>query len=84
MPSGTVVKEEKSTQKLSTTSLQAPSSKKQPAPPPPPPSPPYCPTPDYDTASLASQMTSDDNNKVRLKRHRVFSYNGTVETVFYL
>ncbi|CAA9996835.1 unnamed protein product [Nesidiocoris tenuis] len=43
-----------------------PSSKKYPAPtppsqPPPPPSPPHCPTPDYDTASLASEAL--DNNR---------------------
>ncbi|KAK9509115.1 hypothetical protein O3M35_006502 [Rhynocoris fuscipes] len=60
-PVGMVVTEEKPAQKKTNTPLQ--STKKQPAPPPPPPSPPYCPTPDYDTASLASQMTSDDNNK---------------------
>ncbi|XP_014280394.1 whirlin isoform X2 [Halyomorpha halys] len=33
---------------------QKPPTSKKHAPPPPPPSPPYCPTPDYDTASIAS------------------------------
>lgn len=40
---------------------------KKPAPPPPPPSPPYCPTPDYDTVSLASEVGKQKGDIVEMQ-----------------